>query len=156
MTGIWEHLVPQPKPYIGSFCYRYSINNLSLPDPGVPGVRSMGSGVSIYVTPRPFWNFAYVTLADDDTNPILADDANRAIWRWLSSFMMVVDWIYLAISTHPYKQTDESIRTWLYYISKCPQWKPGPGLFSAPYLPLRLGFCLMQWHYQDVRSVVVE
>ena len=85
MTGIWEHLVPQPKPYIGSFCYRYSINNLSLPDPGVPGVRSMGSGVSIYVTPRPFWNFAYVTLADDDNNSILTDDANRAIWSWWSS-----------------------------------------------------------------------
>ena len=26
-------------------------------------------------------NFADVTLADDDTNLILADDANRAIWR---------------------------------------------------------------------------
>ena len=32
--------------------------------------------------PRPFWNFVDVTLADDDTNSILADDANRAIWGW--------------------------------------------------------------------------
>ena len=37
-----------------------------LPDPGVPGVRSMGPGVSIFG-----WNFADVTLADDKTNSIL-------------------------------------------------------------------------------------
>ena len=37
-----------------------------LPDPGVSGVRSMGPGVSIYVTPSgTLWNFADVTLADD-------------------------------------------------------------------------------------------
>ena len=28
------------------------------------------------------WDFAVVTLADDDTNSILTDDANRAIWNW--------------------------------------------------------------------------
>ena len=28
-----------------------------------------------------------MTLADDDTNSILADDANRAIWSWWSSPM---------------------------------------------------------------------
>ena len=38
-----------------------------LPDPGVPGVRSMGPGLSNSVT-IPFWNFADVTLADEDTN----------------------------------------------------------------------------------------
>ena len=43
-----------------------------LPDPGVSGVRSMGPGVSN----RTLWNFADVTLADDDTNSILANDAN--------------------------------------------------------------------------------
>ena len=31
------------------------------------------------------WDFAVVTLADDDTNSILTDDANRAIWSWWSS-----------------------------------------------------------------------
>ena len=50
-----------------------------LPDPGVSGVRSMGPGLSNYVHPRTLCNFADVTLADDDTNSILADDANRAI-----------------------------------------------------------------------------
>ena len=34
---------------------------------------------------RAFWNFAYVTLADDGTNSILTDDAKRAIWNWWSS-----------------------------------------------------------------------
>ena len=51
-----------------------------LPDPGVSGVRSMGLGVSIYLSPRALVDFVDVTLADDDTNSILADDANRAIW----------------------------------------------------------------------------
>ena len=32
-----------------------------------------------------FENFTDVTLADDDTNSILADDANRANWSWRSS-----------------------------------------------------------------------
>ena len=36
-------------------------------DPGIPGVRSMGPDVFD------------VTLADEDTNAILADNANRAI-----------------------------------------------------------------------------
>ena len=55
----------------------YSLGSF-LPDPGVPGVWSMGLGFCH----RPFWNFADVTLADDDTNSILADDASRAIWGW--------------------------------------------------------------------------
>ena len=54
-----------------------------LPDPGVrvPGLRSMtmGPGVCLYLTPRPTWNFADTTLADDDTNSIITDDAIRAI-----------------------------------------------------------------------------
>ena len=46
-------------------------SNLSfLADPGVSGVRSVGPGVSMSLSSRPFWNFADVTLADDDTNSI--------------------------------------------------------------------------------------
>ena len=52
----------------------YFLSFIFLPDPGVSGVRSMGPG--------PGWDFADVTLADDDTNSILADDANRANWIW--------------------------------------------------------------------------
>ena len=37
-----------------------------LPDPGVPGVRSMGLSVSLYLTT--YKTFADVTLADYDTN----------------------------------------------------------------------------------------
>ena len=40
----------------------------------------------VQLTHRAFWNFADVTLADDDTISILADDANRAIWGWWLSF----------------------------------------------------------------------
>ena len=42
---------------------------------------------SLYVPPSNTfgWDFADVTLADDDTNSILTDDANRAIWSWWSS-----------------------------------------------------------------------
>ena len=36
----------------------------------------------LYLCTRTLWNFADVTLADDDTNSILAGDANRAIWGW--------------------------------------------------------------------------
>ena len=42
-----------------------------LPDPGVSGVRSMGLGVSIYLSPRALVDFVDVTLTDDDTNSIL-------------------------------------------------------------------------------------
>ena len=51
-----------------------------LPDPGVSGVRSMGPVLSISESFG--WDFTDVTLADDDTNSILADYANRAIWGW--------------------------------------------------------------------------
>ena len=42
----------------------------------------MGPGVSmsIYYIKTFGLNFADVTLADDDTNSILTDDVNRAIW----------------------------------------------------------------------------
>ena len=36
----------------------------------------MGLGVSIYLSPGALVDFVDVTLADDDTNSILADDAN--------------------------------------------------------------------------------
>ena len=41
---------------------------------------------SLYLRTRALWNFTDVTLADDDTNSILADDANKAIWGWWLSF----------------------------------------------------------------------
>ena len=46
-----------------------------LSDPGKPGVRSMGP----LVRPRHCVNLTDVTLADEDTNSILTDNANRAI-----------------------------------------------------------------------------
>ena len=56
------------------FLYLYTF---VLSDPGIPGVRFMGPVV---------WNYVYlcadltdVTLADEDTNSILTDNANRAI-----------------------------------------------------------------------------
>ena len=49
-----------------------------LSDPGIPGVRSMGPSVSNSLT-IPFAELPVVTLADEDTNSILTDDANRAI-----------------------------------------------------------------------------
>ena len=48
-----------------------------LSDPGVSGVRSMGSLLSNSLTDTPFADLTDVTLADGDTNPILTDDANR-------------------------------------------------------------------------------
>ena len=55
------------------------ISILFLSDPGVSGVRSMGSLLSHWLTDTPFWNLTDVTLADEDTNSILTDNANRAI-----------------------------------------------------------------------------
>ena len=48
-----------------------------LSDPGIPGVRSMGLLVS-NLSLRPFADLTDVTLADEDTNSILTDNANRA------------------------------------------------------------------------------
>ena len=44
-----------------------------LSDPGLPGVRSMGPGLCLSVTPTPFVDLTDVTLANEDTNTILAD-----------------------------------------------------------------------------------
>ena len=55
----------------------YHIQPVFLSDPGVSGVRSMGSSLSNYVTKPPFADLTDVTLADEDTNPILTDGANR-------------------------------------------------------------------------------
>ena len=46
-----------------------------LSDPGKPGVRSLGPDVRHATC----WDLTDVTLADEDTNSILADNANRAI-----------------------------------------------------------------------------
>ena len=50
-----------------------------LSDLGKPGVRYLGPDVSHSLTPRHFGDFTDVTLADEDTNSILADNAKRAI-----------------------------------------------------------------------------
>ena len=50
-----------------------------LSDPGKPGVRSLGPDVCPSLTERPFVDLTDVTLADEDTNLILTDNANRAI-----------------------------------------------------------------------------
>ena len=42
-------------------------------------VRSMGLVVSHSLTKRPFADLTDVTLADEVTNPIITDNANRAI-----------------------------------------------------------------------------
>ena len=56
-----------------------SQNVIFLSDPGIPGVRSMGPGVSKSLILRPFADLTDVTLADEDTNSILTDNANRTI-----------------------------------------------------------------------------
>ena len=50
-----------------------------LSDPGLPGVRSMGPGLCLSVTPTPFADLTDVTLAGKDTNSILAYHTNREI-----------------------------------------------------------------------------
>ena len=46
---------------------------------GFYGVRSMGPVVSHKLSEPPFADLTDVTLADEDTNSILTDNANRAI-----------------------------------------------------------------------------
>ena len=48
-----------------------------LSDPGIPG--PIYGSKSLKLTHRRFWNFTELTLADEDTNSILTDNANRAI-----------------------------------------------------------------------------
>ena len=48
-----------------------------LSDPGVPGLIYGSSCLSL--SHRPFANLTDVTLADEDTNSILTDHANRAL-----------------------------------------------------------------------------
>ena len=50
-----------------------------LSDPGVPGVRSMCPNVCLEVSKRHCANLTDVTLADQATNSIQADNANMAI-----------------------------------------------------------------------------
>ena len=53
---------------------------VSLSDPGVPWVRSLGPDHRMSVHPSAtFWHLTDVTLADEDTNSIPTDNANRAI-----------------------------------------------------------------------------
>ena len=61
------------------FALRFSPTLPFLSDPGVPGVRSMGPVLSNKLTELPFADLTDVTLADEDNNSILTDNANRAI-----------------------------------------------------------------------------
>ena len=46
------------------------------------GPRCLWGPVSLSMFKTFGWDFADVTLADADTNSMLADDANREIWGW--------------------------------------------------------------------------
>ena len=59
-----------------------------LSDPGVPG-RIFVSGCPS-VCHRCLWNLTDVTMADEDTNSILTDNANRAI-----QVNVATNWLYL-------------------------------------------------------------
>ena len=62
------------------FCTNFSIGtNSFLSDPGVPGVRSMGPDVRPSLSPRLFADLTDVTLADEYSNSIPTDDANKAV-----------------------------------------------------------------------------
>ena len=65
-------------PFLSSF------GMLFLLDPGVPGVRSMGSSLSNKLSEGGFADLSDVILADEDTNSILTDNANRAFQRNLA------------------------------------------------------------------------
>ena len=52
--------------------------SLFLSDPGKPGVQSLGPDVRLSLS-NVCANLADVTLADEDTNSILTDNANKAI-----------------------------------------------------------------------------
>ena len=49
--------------------------HICLSDPGVPGVRSLGPDVRPSLTARGFADLTDVTLADEDTNSELTDNA---------------------------------------------------------------------------------
>ena len=48
-------------------------------DPRIPGVWSLGLDVFPSLTHWTFWDLTDVTLADEDINSIVTDNANRAI-----------------------------------------------------------------------------
>ena len=53
--------------------------NTFLSDPAIPGVRSMGPSLCPSLTNWCLVDLTDVTLVDEDTNSILADDTNRTI-----------------------------------------------------------------------------
>ena len=79
-----HHLNPIPDPSQPclrllniSFCFFLTVKQF-LSDPG-DLVRSLCPDVRHSLTKRPFVDLTDVTLADEDTNLILTDNANRAI-----------------------------------------------------------------------------
>ena len=53
-----------------------------LSGPGIPGLQSIGLFISL--TPRPFADLTDVTLADEDSNSIPTDTANKAIQGYVA------------------------------------------------------------------------
>ena len=84
----WGNIWLDVFPHVGFCFYRTQV--------------SLGSGLwvrCLYV--KNFgWNFADVTLADNDTNSILADYANRAICGWWLSFRYFLENIFGLIFKH--------------------------------------------------------
>ena len=56
-----------------TLCAGFNNSKLFLSDPGIPGVRSMGPGVSESC----LVDLTDVSLVDEDANSILADETNR-------------------------------------------------------------------------------
>ena len=62
---------------------------------GAPKVRSLGPDVRPWVPPTPCVNLTDVTLADEDNNSILTDNANRAIQGKCSNASSAIWWLTL-------------------------------------------------------------
>ena len=86
MSGQWDSLPREQFGCVGGDFYwdKY----LYLSDPGKPGVRSLGPDVCPSVRQTPSADLTDVTLADDDTNSILTDNANRAIQGSVKMYVM--------------------------------------------------------------------
>ena len=69
----------------GSRCVRLVCSVFGfLSHPGIPGLRSMGPSVSNSLTHTPCWNLNDLTVADEDSNSILTDNAKakaKAMWQ---------------------------------------------------------------------------
>ena len=75
-SSVFAHLWIDPIEQIPGVHLAEALQSMCfISDPGIPGVRSMGPSV----TNSCFVDLTDITLVDEDTNSILADDTNRAI-----------------------------------------------------------------------------